>query len=126
MLSGSIDTVRGKNLGSGESLPRLAPLRARVALEAQAEAWQLGAGLRHAARQNRVPATDTPTAGFTLLDLWASGALPAPWPGAQAQWFARLSNATDRVAFNAAAIGTVRGLSPEGGRALGIGLRTAF
>ena len=126
VLSGSIDTVRGKNLGSGEALPRLAPLRARLALEAQAEAWQLGAGLRHAARQNRVPATDTPTAGFTLLDLWASGALPAPWLGAQAQWFARLSNATDRVAFNAAAIGTVRGLSPEGGRALGIGLRTAF
>jgi len=46
--------------------------------------------------------------------------------GAQAQWFAKLNNATDRLAFNAAAIGTVRGLSPQGGRALTVGLRTAF
>lgn len=125
-LSGSIDTVRGSNLDTGEPLPRLAPLRARLALEAQAEAWQLGAGVRHAARQSRVPATDSATPGHTLLDVWAGGALPAALFGGQAQWFAKLNNATDRLAYNAAAIGTVRGLSPQGGRALSVGLRTSF
>jgi len=125
-LSGSIDTVRGSNLDTGEPLPRLAPLRARLALEAQPEGWQLGAGVRHAARQNRVPATDTTTPGHTLLDVWAGGALPAALFGGQAQWFAKLNNATDRVAYNAAAISTMRGLSPLGGRALSVGLRSSF
>jgi iron complex outermembrane receptor protein len=126
VLSGSLDTVRGTNLDTGEPLPRLAPLRARVALEAQADTWQLGAGLRHAARQTRVPATDAATPGHTLLDLWAGGTLPASWFSGQWQWFAKLNNATDRLAYNAAAINTVRGLSPEGGRALSVGLRTRF
>ena len=125
-LSGSIDTVRGTNLDTDEALPRLTPLRARLALEAQAEAWQLGAGVRHSARQSRVPATDIATPGHTLLDVWASGALPASLFGGQAQWFAKLSNATDRVAYNAAAIATARGLSPLGGRAMSVGLRTTF
>ena len=126
VMSGSVDTVRGMQLDTREPLPRLAPLRARLTLEAQAEGWQLGAGVRHAARQSRVPATDTPTPGHTLLDIWASGALPAALLSGQAQWFMKLSNATDRLAFNAAATGTVRGLSPQGGRALSVGLRGTF
>ena len=125
-LSGSLDAVRGSNSDTGEALPRLAPLRARLALEAQAETWQLGAGVRHAARQARVPATDRATPGHTLLDVWAGGALPAALLGGRGQWFARLNNATDRLAYNAAAIGTVRGLAPQGGRALSLGLRTTF
>ena len=126
VLSGSVDTARGTNTNTGEALPRLAPLRARLALEAQAEAWQLGVGVRHAERQSRVPATDTASPGHTLLDLWAGGALPAAMFGAQVQWFAKLNNAGNRLAFNAAAIGTVRGLSPQGGRALTVGLRANF
>ena len=86
----------------------------------------MGAGVRHAARQSRVPATDTATAGHTLLDVWASGALPAAWFGSQSQWFAKLNNASNRLAYNAVAATTVRGLSPEGGRALRVGLRTSF
>ena len=126
VMSGSVDTVRGDQLDTGEPLPRLAPLRARLALEAQAAAWQFGAGIRHAARQGRVPATDTATPGHTLLDLWASGALPAGLLGGQVQWFAKLNNASDRLAYNAAAIATVRGLSPQGGRVLSVGLRATF
>ena len=125
-LIGSLDRVSGRNTGTGEALPRLAPLRARLALQAQAEGWQAGVALRHAARQSRVPATDTATPGHTLLDLNAAGDLPLALAGGRTQWFAKLSNATDRVATNAAAIGTIRGLSPEGGRALSVGLRATF
>jgi iron complex outermembrane receptor protein len=122
-LSGSLDHVRGDNLDSGQPLPRLAPLRARLALEASREGWRVGAGLRSAARQDRVPDTDTATPGYTMLDLWASGRLLAL---PQTSWFARLNNATDKLATSASTIDTLRGLSPLPGRALSVGLRTVF
>lgn len=122
-LTGSLDGLRGDNLDSGEPLPRLAPLRARVGLVAGVAGWRAGATVRHHARQDRVPANDSATAGFTMLDLWAAGDLPF---AAATSWFARLDNATDRLGFNATSIATARGLSPLPGRALTVGLRTRF
>ena len=90
------------------------------ALEAALGAWRSGLAVRHAVRQDRVPATDTPTAGYTMLDLWAGVALPLP---GEASAFVRVNNATDRLGFNAATIGTLRGLAPLPGRALSAGLR---
>lgn len=116
----TLDGVRGNNRDTGEPLPRLAPLRASATLEADFERWRTGLTVRHAARQNRVPAYDTATPGHTLVDLWATGRLgsAAAW-----QWFARLANVGDRLASNASAVSTVRGLTPQGGRALTLGLR---
>jgi iron complex outermembrane receptor protein len=116
----TLDGVRGNNRDTGEPLPRLAPLRASATLEADFERWRTGLTVRHAARQNRVPAYDTATPGHTLVDLWAAGRLgnAAAW-----QWFARLANVGDRLASNASAVSTVRGLTPQGGRALTLGLR---
>ncbi len=122
-LSGTLDRVTGDNLDAGEPLPRLAPLRARVAAELRSAGWRLGAGVRHAARQSRVPATDSATPGHTMLDLWAAGDVPAL---SGTQWFARLSNVTDELAFSATSVATIRGLSPQAGRALTVGLRTRF
>ncbi|MCW5636927.1 MAG: TonB-dependent receptor [Rubrivivax sp.] len=119
-LALTVDQVRGDNLDRGEPLPRLAPRRARVALDVVAEAWRGGLVVRHAARQDRVPATDTPTPGYTMLDLW--GAVPLPLPG-EASAFVRLSNATDRLGYNAAAVATVRALAPLPGRALALVVR---
>ena len=124
-LTGGLDTVRGDNLDTHEPLPRLAPLRLRAGLQAQGEAWQAGVGLRHNAKQTRVPSTDTATAGATLLDLSAGGALPVAL-GPSMQWFAKVNNATNRLAYSAATISTIRGLSPQAGRALTVGLRARF
>ena len=89
-------------------------------LEADFQRWRTGLTLRHAARQTRVPSTESATPGYTLLDLWAAG----PWGATPGwQWFARLANAGNRLATNASAVATVRGLSPQGGRALTLGLR---
>jgi iron complex outermembrane receptor protein len=121
-LSGGLDTVRGTNADSGEPLPRLAPLRVRLALQAQTLGWHAGVGLRHSANQTRVPSTDIATSGHTLLDLWAGGALPVPG----VQWFAKLSNVSDELAYNAATVATMRGLSPLAGRALSLGVRGRF
>lgn len=122
-LSLGLDTVRGSNRDKAEPLPRLAPLRLRAALQAEAAGWQAGVGLRYSARQTRVPATDRPTPGAVLLDLWAGGSLPL---GGDQRWFARLSNLTDKLAFNASSIDTIRGLAPQAGRAFSAGWRGRF
>ncbi|MCY7316100.1 MAG: TonB-dependent receptor [Rubrivivax sp.] len=118
-LSGAIDWLRGDNLSRGEPLPRLAPTRVRLGLELGSAGWRTGLTVRHAAQQDRVPATDTATPASTLLDLWAQGQLRAD---GSLGWFARLNNATDRLAYNAVAVSTIRGLSPQAGRALSVGL----
>lgn len=139
-LSGSIDLLRGDNLSAGEPLPRLAPTRVRLGLEAgfaglqggdqggQQGGLRAGLEVRHSARQTRVSANDTATPGATLLDLWARGTL---WSGPQsagssALWFARLGNATNKLAFNPVAVATIRGLSPQPGRALSAGVQVRW
>lgn len=125
-LSGSLDAVRGDDLQRGEPLPRLAPRRARLALQGKAGDWHAGAGLRHAAAQKRVPASDQPTAGWTQLDLWVGGDLPAVPFGDRGQWLLRLANARDSLAFNAASVSSVRTLAPMPGRSLTLSLRSGF
>ena len=122
-LSGGLDAVHGDNLDAHEPLPRLAPRRLRLGLEAAWNGLRGGATLRELARQDRVPASDVATAGYTLLDLWASGRIAL---GQDSGWFARLNNVTDKLALNASTIATMRGLSPLPGRALTVGLRSRF
>ncbi len=125
-LNGNLDLLRGDNLSAGEPLPRIAPRRVRVGLEVGTAAWQAGADVRHAARQARVSATDTPTAAFTMLDLWLRGSFAPSAAPATIGWFAKLGNATDELAYNAVAVATVRGLSPLPGRALTVGLNARW
>jgi iron complex outermembrane receptor protein len=124
-LSGSLDVVRGDNLSLDEPLPRLAPTRARVGLEAGFGHQLVGLEVRHSAKQTRFSANDTATASATTMDLWARGSLwgrsEAAGPGAT--WFAKLSNVTDELAFNPVAVATIRGLSPQAGRALSAGVQ---
>jgi iron complex outermembrane receptor protein len=119
-LSSTLDLVRGDDLDRKEPLPRLPPLRLRVGAAWTLGATTVGADIRHAARQGRVPATDTATPSATVLDLWLRGRVAA-LPGLS--WYAKLANATDELAFNAAAVATVRGLSPAPGRALSAGVQ---
>jgi iron complex outermembrane recepter protein len=122
-LTGGLDTVRGDNLDSRDPLPRLSPRRVRIGLEAAWEGLRGGVTWRQVAKQDRVPATDTATPGYSMLDLWASGRIAL---GVDTSWFARLNNATDKLALNAATIATMRGLAPLPGRALTVGLRARF
>jgi iron complex outermembrane receptor protein len=78
------------------------------------------------ARQKRVESTDSPTPGHTLLDLWAAWRLPLVPAGQELQLFARLANATDRLAKNATTIATLRDLAPLPGRSFAAGMRWRF
>jgi iron complex outermembrane receptor protein len=120
-LSSVLDAVRASNRATGEPLPRIPPLRLRVGLEATQGAWSAGLALRHQARQGRVPATDVPTPGATLVD--ASVSWRQRWAAADALVFLRLDNLGDRLAYNAAALRVARDLSPLAGRSATLGLR---
>ena len=119
-LSATLDLVRGDDLDRDEPLPRLPPLRLRVGAAWSLGSVTVGADLRHATRQGRVPATDTATPAATLLDLWLRGRVAA-LPGLG--WTLKLANAGDELAFNAAAVSTVRGLSPAAGRSVSAALQ---
>jgi iron complex outermembrane receptor protein len=123
-VDGRVDVVRGDNLSNGEPLPRIAPLRVSAGLNWQLGAWAARAEVTHAKAQNRVPSDDTATPSWTLLNL--SGNYKFKLGDSTALAFVRLNNATNKLAYNAATISTVRPLSPLPGRALMAGLRVVF
>ena len=123
-LSGKLDFTRGSNLDTGEPLPRVAPLRALVGLDASHGLWGGRIELDHAARQDRVPATDVATAGYTLVNLSLTRRFTLQ--GSDGLWFVQLTNAGDALGYNAASVQTVRDLSPLPGRAVKTGLRVSF
>ncbi|MCW5662388.1 MAG: TonB-dependent receptor [Piscinibacter sp.] len=123
-LEGNASLTRASNADTGAPLPRIAPLRALLALEAAQGPWRLRAEVDHAARQDRFGAGDQPTPGWTLLNL--ALARRVALAGSEALWFLKLNNAGDRLATSASALQTVRDLAPLPGRALKAGLRVVF
>lgn len=123
-IDAKLDIVRGRNLDSGEALPRLAPRRVTVGLNLVQGAWTARAEVQHASTQDRVPAADVATAGWTLVNLSSSYALTTD--ARQALLFVKLQNVGNKLAYSASTIGTVRALSPLPGRGLTVGLRASF
>ncbi|WP_333797725.1 TonB-dependent receptor [Rheinheimera sp.] len=66
-LSVFADTVRAK-LKSGSDLPRIPPLKAGVEYQYQAQQWSTVLGATYYARQDKVSAYETETAGYTSFD----------------------------------------------------------
>lgn len=123
-LQAQIDLVRGDDLDRNEPLPRLAPARLRLGVDATHGPWRLSASAEHAQRQRRVPATDTATPGYMLVDLAAARRLD--WGGHDVLAFVKLANVGDELARSASSIATVRDLAPLPGRSLKAGLRMDF
>ena len=123
-VSGKLDYTRATNVDSGEPLPRVAPLRARLGVDAGTGPWSGGAEIELAARQDRVPSTDTPTAGYALLNVAMTRRL-ALGP-VDSFWYLKLTNLGDKLAYHASSVATVRGLAPLPGRGVKLGLRLSF
>ncbi|MBA4218668.1 MAG: membrane receptor protein, partial [Methylibium sp.] len=90
---GQFDAVRGDNQSTGEPLPRLAPRRAMLGLEARHGEWSGRLEWRVAARQDRVARFDTPTPGYGTLRL--SVARQLRWGQTDALWYLKLDNLGD-------------------------------
>ena len=126
-VSGKLDFTRASNLDTGEALPRVAPLRVSIGLDAASGPWSGRIDVDHAARQTRVPATDVATAGHTMLNLSLSRRFNlANLNNSDAVWFLKLGNLGDTLAYSASAIQTARDLSPLPGRSVKTGIRVAF
>lgn len=118
------DATRATNRTTGEPLPRVAPWRLNVGLDASRGPWAARVEADHSARQGRVPDTDRPTAGYTLVNLSLSQRISVNL--ADAIWFVKLTNLGNERAFSASTIETIRGLSPLPGRAVEVGMRVSF
>ena len=123
-LSGKLDLTRARNADTGEALPRIAPMRITLGLDTGIGPWTGRIEFEHAAEQDRVPATDSRTPGYNFVNLALTRQFN--WGAARALWFVKLSNAGDKLAYNAGTIETVRGLAPLPGRSLKTGLRVDF
>ncbi|HEX2012992.1 MAG TPA: TonB-dependent receptor [Roseateles sp.] len=124
-VGGQFDAVRGVNRATGEALPRLAPRRATLSLDADdGGLWSARLELRLAARQTRVPALDTPTPGYGIVKL--SLARQLKLGGLDALWYLKLDNLGNTRAYSATSMATLRTLSPLPGRSLLTGLQLRF
>lgn len=123
-VTGKLDYTLGSNADTGEPLPRLAPLRATVGLEAKQGDWAGRVEVDHAARQDRVPATDRPTPSYSLVNLSVSRAFD--FSGSRALAFVKLTNIGNELAYNATTTESIRSLVPLPGRAVQVGVRASF
>ncbi len=122
--TGKFDATRATNRTTGEPLPRIAPWRANVGLDASRGAWAARIEVDHSARQGRVPATDRPTDRTTLVNMSLSQRFT--FNEFDALWFVKLTNLGDELGYSASSIETIRGLSPLPGRGLKVGMRLTF
>jgi iron complex outermembrane receptor protein len=120
------DTVRATNLSSGEPLPRIAPMRVGTTLVFGQGPWSAKLGADWHAVQERVPSTAVATGAYTLVN--ASVSYRQKLPGVALDWFARLDNLTDQLAYSATSILTTTafGRSPLPGRSLRLGVQASF
>ena len=126
-MTAQLDSVRGVNQATGEPLPRLAPLRASWGVEALQGPWSGRFELRLAARQDRVPAADTATAGYGMFKASLSRQFKiASSGGADALWYLKLDNLGNKLAYSASTVATLRALTPLAGRSISTGVQVRF
>ncbi len=115
------DTVRGTNSNTGASLPRIAPVRVGTTLVWALGAWSVRGGFDHYAK-----ARDNTALAYTLWSAAMTYRMKAQ--NANLLWFARLENATNKLAYSATSILTqsAPGKSPLPGRSVKVGLQATF
>jgi iron complex outermembrane recepter protein len=120
------DVVRASNLNTGEPLPRIAPWRAGATLAWAQGPWTARLGFDHHAAQNRVPAGQLATAGYTLWNAAASYEMKLG--ASQLFWIARLENIGNTLAYSASSIltQTAPGKAPLAGRSFKLNVQLRF
>ncbi|CAD6526392.1 putative TonB-dependent receptor [Paraburkholderia kirstenboschensis] len=116
------DYTHARNMDNGQPLPRIAPLRATLAVDYGYGPFGARAEVQHAWAQHRVPDDDLPTGSYTKLGLM----LIYKFHVGTTSWLAyvRGDNLTNQEIRYASSV--VRDIAPEGGRSVMVGLRTTF
>jgi len=120
------DTVRATHSSTGEPLPRIAPMRVGATLVHGQGPWSAKLGADWHAAQKRVPDGSVATGSFTLVN--ASVSYRQKLDTTVLNWFARLDNLTDQLAYSATSIltSTAFGKSPLPGRSFKLGVQASF
>ncbi len=116
------DYVRAEQTTDGVPLPRIPPFRFGAALRYEDGRLSLGAGTRSVARQDRIADTETPTAGYTLLNADLTYMLPAG--RVRYEFFARGNNLTNEAARVHTSF--LKDFAPVPGRGVTTGVRIHF
>ncbi len=123
------DLLRADNLTLGQALPRIAPARLGATLAWAQGPWSARIGVDATAKQTRVPLGQSATEGYALWNaaLTYRTTIKAP-EGGQVLWYAKLGNATNRLAYSATSIltQTAPGKAPLPGRSLKVGMQASF
>jgi iron complex outermembrane receptor protein len=120
-VEGGLDYVRGDLTSTDQPLPRMPPLRGRMGLRYQKNAFQAGGEGVFTAKQDRInfittpdgPVGETATDGYNLLKLFASYSF-VTGGRSTSTITARLDNATDALYRNH--LNFLKDLAPEMGR----------
>ena len=124
------DLVRARNQGTGEPLPRIAPMRLGASLAYAQGPWKLQVGFDHSAAQNRVPDGDRAADAYTLWNAALTWRTAAQFGSVNSSllWYARVDNLTNRLAYSGTSILTTTAFpkAPLPGRSLKVGLQATF
>jgi iron complex outermembrane recepter protein len=108
---------------TGEPLPRIAPLRMAASLQWQRGDWHMDADLTRVQAQNRVASNETPTDGYTMVDLWGRWRFRQSADSAW-EWFFRAANLLNVEARNHVSL--LKDIAPMGARSISTGVRVVF
>lgn len=115
------DAVSAKRT-NGEALPRTPPASLLAALNWRKNGWEARLESKAVMKQNQVAATEMSTAGFVLLNAYAS--YHQALRHGELQWRASLHNLTDEYTLNH--VSYLKAAAPMPGRNLMLGLRVKF
>ena len=121
-LEGVASSVRGRLKGTGEPLPLMPPLKGHVALKYERPSWYLRTEAEMASRQDRVGEFETPTAGYTVLNVAAGMRLT--FGGRLNVLTVSLVNAANAEYRNH--LSRVKEIMPEAARSLNVVYRVVF
>jgi len=116
------DFVRATLRDTGEPLPRIPPLRYRLAVHYRGERFQAKLEGQRVEKQDRIAEFETPTAGYTLLNALFVYRIFAP--SGVFDLMLRGTNLTDELARNH--VSFLKGVAPLPGRDFSLSLRYAF
>jgi len=116
------DTVRADLTDSGDPVPRIPPLRARLGLEVHTGPFRSWAEVVHVDRQDRLGANETPTDGYTRVD--AAVGYRFLVRRTVTEVLLRGTNLTDQLARNH--VSFLKDEAPLPGRDVNLGVRITF
>ena len=116
------DVVHAR-LANGGRLPRVAPARAGVRLDAQWQGWEGMVEWVQTRGARKLAEYETATAGFGMLNIGASYRLPMP-EGRSWLFYLRGTNLTNKLAYSH--VSFIKDQAPLMGRSISIGARYAF